>query len=147
MIHRRATLEDVVSFDNGAMQDAGWRDMILNDPHAEEYLARYARTLICADSRVCALGGVMPLRPGVGEFWVAFSSAATIHPVVTLRLLRELVLEAETCGEFHRLQVVIDVEEDRLQNFLGPRGYLFEGRHLGYYAPGKDYAMYAKAIQ
>ena len=146
MIERVTNLHDVTQFDGGEMQDGGWRDLILNDPHSEEDLATYARTLVAEDDHLIAIGGVMPLRHGVGEFWVAFSEAAKLHPVVTLRHLRSLVALAEKSGQFHRLQVVIDVEEDKLSDLLRPRGFLFEGRHLGYYAPGKDYAMYAKAL-
>lgn len=71
--------------------------------------------------RVACIGGVVPIRPGVGEVWVALSPLGRRHPVATTRACMRM-LRVLLAREFPTIEAIIDTTSSgRWASLLGMR--------------------------
>lgn len=146
MRNRPALFHDVAHFSPADRQASAWKTVVMQDPHAEEFLSTYVRVIETDESELVAIGGVQPLWPGVGEVWISLGPLAYEHAVVTARHIKKILRIAERDFSFHRVQAACEITQEVTHRFLEHLHYVYEGTHMGLYERGVIYKMYAKAL-
>lgn len=100
------------------------------------------------DGRIVGCGGILPLRPTVGELWLALSDRFRLgrpdRAWVSLARIVEDGLSSALRGPFHRLQVALEKEFRPGRAFARHLGFVEEGLMRKYGPTGADYIRYAR---
>lgn len=93
------------------------------------------------DGVLLGAGGVITISPGVGEVWLAPLPDLVTKPkqlLVTVLLMIDRMKKMS----FHRLQMLIAADDDRLKSWARHLGFSCEGRMLKYSPDKKDMIRY-----
>lgn len=111
----------------------------------EDLVARNPAYTMEEDGKVIACGGIMLLRTGVGQGWLAISRHA--HNTYPLELLRSIAMLGDVLiAEYHlhRLQGLVRPDFEAGEKLLEHLGFEYEGYMHAYTEEGQDRLMYAK---
>ncbi len=111
----------------------------------EDIIANNPAYTMDEDGDPIACGGILLVRQGVGQGWLAVSRHA--HNMYPLTLARDLTLLADQLiGDFHlhRLQALVRPDFETGQKLLEKLGFKYEGYMHAYTEQRQDCLMYAK---
>lgn len=98
---------------------------------------------VLLDGEICAIMGIAPLWPGVGEITMIPSNLFYKNLRQSVKLCRNLLSIAADTFNLHRIQATTLASAPKHGRFLEVMGMQFEG-HLRAYGPkGEDFLMYA----
>ena len=109
-------------------------DMILIQPHIEEILTYYGRSLI-HENRVMACFGIWPMWSGVGRAWSLISiEAGQRFPKTLYKCVLQGLRSAEKTDNLHRIEATVRFGHPTAHSWI---------RHLGFKREGlmKNYGM------
>ena len=93
--------------------------------------------------KLVACGGIVTLRPGVGEAWGILKYRGNGHDLWFARASRDLMDDMMRSGKYRRIQATIkDVPE--LHRYMTFLRFTAEGRLRAYGQDGEDQWMYAR---
>lgn len=91
-----------------------------------------------------ACGGVLPLRPGLGEAWTILRQPANIYRFSVARAVKAVLERTFEDGRFRRIQTTILAGRPDLERWMAFLDFHLEGILCAYGANGEDHLMYAR---
>lgn len=95
---------------------------------------------------VLGIGGASILMPGVAEIWIGFGPAMWYHPIEVCKGLRQALFQMVHVNNLHRVQFVVDPENETAKRFAKFMGFEFEGIMRQYSIDRQDMARYARCF-
>lgn len=107
-----------------------------------------AWVLVGERGKALACGGILKLKPGVGELWGRFSTALPVGAPSRLWAeafhLIDLELARQLAGTFHRVQIAVPLDFEPGLRFARRLKFHQEGILRQYGADRSDYAAFAR---
>jgi len=113
------------------------------DALLEVYANHYSVTLWHEDQLV-GCGGVVVLRPGVGEAWVMGGPEVHKHGRQVYKTCKRALDAAENIFRLRRMQATVLANQDKWIHFAQRMGFDIEGRLRKYGPDEQDYLMMAR---
>lgn len=96
---------------------------------------------------VLAIGGLTILFPGVSEAWLGANTEAWNYPKAMFKGCKEAFAVMAKIHGIHRIQAMVDPENDAAARFANHLGFEYEGVMRQYSVDRKDMARYSLIIK
>ncbi|WP_435310642.1 GNAT family N-acetyltransferase [Primorskyibacter sedentarius] len=106
---------------------------------AKHYADNGIAVTVVHNGYVLAVGGVLNLWEGVGEWWSLTTIYAEKYPKQFHKAAKDMIMRAELEMKLHRLQAAIRADNQKAINWHARLGFTNEGIMRAYGVDGTDY--------